>query len=94
LAVAKSPSIATRLKELRTAAGMTQAELAAKAGLSLQGLWQIESGRRDPSWSTVVKLAKALNVSLASFDSLLDDRSHGADADAERPASPIISKRK
>lgn len=58
---------AGRLKELREAAGMTQGELANKAGLTLDGLGQLERGRRQPSWETVCRLADALGVSTEAF---------------------------
>jgi DNA-binding XRE family transcriptional regulator len=41
---------------------MTQAALAAKAGISREYLTRIESGRYDPRISVVVKIAEALRV--------------------------------
>jgi transcriptional regulator with XRE-family HTH domain len=49
----------------QAAAGLTQQELASKAGLSISGLVQIELGTvPDPRVSTLRALAKALGVSL------------------------------
>ena len=38
-----------RLKDLRAARGMTQADLAARLGVSRQTVIAVESGRYDPS---------------------------------------------
>jgi len=56
-----------RLKELRQAAGLTQSRLAELAGLSKNGIAQLEQGSRDPAWATVFALAQALRVSTDAF---------------------------
>ena len=56
-----------RLRELRTAAGLTQGELAEKAGLTRVGVAQLEIGRRKPAWETVLALCKALGVTCEEF---------------------------
>ena len=58
---------ARRLADLRTAAGLTAAQLADRAGLSRQAVWRLEEGRREPSWASVVALAEALGVSTERF---------------------------
>lgn len=65
--VAEPSSFAARLKELREAAGVSQYRLAQLSGLAKQTLSQLEKGSNDPSWETVLKLAKALGVSVAEF---------------------------
>lgn len=55
----------TPLKSLRTAAGLTQAQLAIKAGISKRTLEQYENGRNDTANAQahiIIKLADALNV--------------------------------
>jgi putative transcriptional regulator len=59
---------AARLREQRTAAGLTQAELAERAGMHLHGVTKLEQGDREPSWATVQALARALGVSCAAFE--------------------------
>lgn len=52
-----------RIKELRKAKGMTQAELAEKAELGSSGQVQIakfEAKARVPTWDTLIRLARAL----------------------------------
>jgi transcriptional regulator with XRE-family HTH domain len=57
------PLITRRLKKLRAAAGLTQQELAVKAGLSIAVVCQVEQGRKaDPLVSTVQALAAGLGV--------------------------------
>jgi transcriptional regulator with XRE-family HTH domain len=58
---------ARRLRELRTAKGWTQGELAEKAGMSKAGVADLEQGRREPSWATVLALAEALGVACDDF---------------------------
>lgn len=63
----KADRFPARLKELREAAGLTQVQLADKAGFTKDGIAQWESGRRVPSWPNVVALAQALGVSCEDF---------------------------
>jgi len=57
-----------RLVELRKAAGLTQAELAVKAGLGMMQVSRIERGAvSDPQMSTVQALAEALGVPVAEL---------------------------
>ena len=56
-----------RLRELRQQANLTQAELAAKAGLHRQAIAKFELGEREPHWSSAVALAIALGVSVQEF---------------------------
>jgi transcriptional regulator with XRE-family HTH domain len=58
---------AGRLRELREGATLTQAELAEKAGLTREGVAQLETGRRKPVWETVLALCQALGVSCEEF---------------------------
>jgi transcriptional regulator with XRE-family HTH domain len=53
-----------RLKRLREAAGLSQAKLAAAAGVSQRALQNWEYGERTFDFETAVKLAAALGCSL------------------------------
>lgn len=56
-----------RLKKLREARGLTQEQLAEKAGVSRAYLARLEIGRHDPPLSTLEKLAKALKVKVGKL---------------------------
>jgi transcriptional regulator with XRE-family HTH domain len=56
-----------RLWELRSAAGLTQKQLAERAGLTREAVACLEAGRNDPRWKTVVALCGALGVSSDQF---------------------------
>lgn len=57
-----------RLKELRENAGLSQGELAERAGIHRVQVNRLESGERSPNWTTVLALARALNVTCEAFD--------------------------
>lgn len=57
------PAFARRLRQLREAAGLSVAELAAKLGVSRQAVHQLEAGRAQPAWETVQRLADVLGLS-------------------------------
>ncbi len=52
------------IRERRTARGLTQEELAHRAGLDYSYLNQIENGRRNPSLDAIDRIATALGVSV------------------------------
>ena len=60
-------NFAGRLKELRVAAGLTQEGLAERAKMSKAGIADLEQGRREPTWATVIALAEALGVTCQAF---------------------------
>lgn len=51
-----------RLKYWRLVRGMTQRDLAGKAGTTHAAVSQIEAGKRQPRPSMILKLAEALGV--------------------------------
>jgi transcriptional regulator with XRE-family HTH domain len=58
---------AERLRELRSEAGLTQEQLAERAGVKRDAVARWERGNREPSWSNVIALADALAVSTEAF---------------------------
>lgn len=54
------PSLGVRLKDVRTAAGLTQAELAQHVGVSRKTINTVENGVFIPSTLLALKLADAL----------------------------------
>ena len=83
MATISSQSFAGLLRGYRLAAGMTQEELAAQAGLSVRGLSDLERGARlAPRRETVQLLADALHLSAAERTRL--------EAAARKPGSPAV----
>ena len=58
---------ACRLKTLREAAGLTQAQLADRTGYYRFTLAKLEQGVQEPTWPTVLALAAALGVKITDF---------------------------
>ena len=56
-----------RLKRLRVAKALTQAALAARAGLTREYISKLEAGKQDPSLTTISALAKALGVPVTAL---------------------------
>jgi transcriptional regulator with XRE-family HTH domain len=73
------PTFAEKLKELREGAGLTQAALAQKSGLSLGVIRDYEQGKKEPALRSAFKLAEALGVAVEEFK---------PDAEAPAPAAP------
>lgn len=62
----RSP-FAARLKSLRESAGLTQQDLASKAGMQKLGVAKLEQGLSEPTWATVQALAKAFDGAVGEF---------------------------
>lgn len=56
-------TLGKRLRELRLAAGLTQAELARRTGIHRPNIARVEAGRHTPSLETLARLAQAIGVS-------------------------------
>ena len=59
---------AERLKTLRASAGLSQPQLAERSGVPVSALRQFEQGRREPTYATLLKLARGLGMSLGALD--------------------------
>lgn len=54
--------VGSRLRELRKAAGLTQAELARRTGIHRPNIARVEAGRHTPSLDTLARIAAAIGV--------------------------------
>lgn len=66
------PRLASRLKEARLAAGLTQAELAEKASVSRKTINTVENGVFTPSTIIALSLARALELKVEDLFWLAD----------------------
>ena len=72
----------TRIRDLRTAAKMTQSELAARLGISPSAVGMYEQGRRQPDPEIVLKLCRL-------FDTTADWLLFGAGMVRVQPGGPM-----
>ncbi len=80
------------LRELRAKAGLTQQQLAEKAGIPLPSLRGHEQGQRIPNWTSVVRIARALGVPTDAFADA-DEVNAGDGAESRRPLRGQSSRR-
>lgn len=66
-------SIFTRIKMSRQRQGLSQVGLAAKTGLGLATIQNIEAGRANPEWSTLAALFSVLNLKFEITSTTLED---------------------
>jgi transcriptional regulator with XRE-family HTH domain len=65
---AKTPDAAAlgrAVQTIRAERGMSQVQLSDKTGLMQSWISHIEHGRRNPTWSNIVRLADGLGVRVA-----------------------------
>lgn len=70
-------SIAAELETVRKASGLTQEQLAVKAGLNRMTVQRLESGALDPRLSTVLEMARAMGMELLLVPQSLRHEVHG-----------------
>ncbi len=70
--------IGKRLRKIREAKGLTQIEVAGKIGMDQSQYSRLEKNTTDPSMSTLLRIASALNIKLTDLFSvdLLTDRNY------------------
>jgi transcriptional regulator with XRE-family HTH domain len=60
-------NIGENIKKIRMAKGLSQKEVTIDAGLDTAQYSRIENGKTDPSVTTLERIAKAMNISLAEL---------------------------
>lgn len=60
-------TIGDRIKKIRKSQGLTQKQLENKTGINQANIRKYESGRQNPKFETLEKIAKALGVSVLSL---------------------------
>lgn len=61
------PALASTLRRLRKERGETQEDLAHRAELTVAAFARIERGHANPTWTTVRRIADALEITLAAL---------------------------
>jgi transcriptional regulator with XRE-family HTH domain len=61
------PALGQAIRQLRTERGMSQEALAHAADTHPTWISHLESGRKNPSWGLVTRIAAALGISLSEF---------------------------
>jgi transcriptional regulator with XRE-family HTH domain len=67
------PALGAAVRRLRHGAGLRQEDLAHRAGVHFTTLRRIETGKSDPTLSTLRRLAKGLDVKLVELISLAEE---------------------
>jgi transcriptional regulator with XRE-family HTH domain len=60
------------VRELRTKSGLSQEELARKSGLHPTYISGIERGLRNPTWRSIGRVCRALNVKISELAALAE----------------------
>lgn len=58
-------NIGDKIKKIRNSKKLTQEQLANRCGLSKNGLWNYENGKRTPNIDTLESISKALEVDIS-----------------------------
>ena len=78
-----------KVKRLRLAKGMSQRELATRAGIGQKVVWNIENGKRSHLPNTLFRLAEALDTTV---EELIVDSSPAANTDPDRTGLPTAKR--
>jgi len=85
-------TFAEKLRELRTAAGLSEAMLAKLSGMSFGAIHNYGLGNRKPTFAAVLKLARALGVTCEAFAGS-DDLGDEPPTEGQGAAQPPGEKR-
>jgi transcriptional regulator with XRE-family HTH domain len=67
------PGLGRAIRQLRTERGLSQEELGLRAGIHPTWISHLESGRNNPAWGSVRRLAAALGVKLSELAALAEE---------------------
>jgi transcriptional regulator with XRE-family HTH domain len=65
-------ALAATVRRMRVERGDTQEDLAHRAGLTVAAFARIERGHANPTWTTVRRIAAALDVSLTALSEAVE----------------------
>jgi transcriptional regulator with XRE-family HTH domain len=67
------PGLGRAIRRLRTERGLSQEEIGLRAGIHPTWISHLESGRNNPAWGSVRRLAGALEVKLSELAALAEE---------------------
>ena len=67
------PGLGKAIKQLRTERGLSQEELGLRSQIHPTWISHIESGRNNPAWGSVRRIAAALDVRLSELAALSEE---------------------
>lgn len=67
------PGLGRAIKQLRTERGLSQEEIGLRAEIHPTWISHIESGRNNPAWGSVRRVAAALGVKLSELAALAEE---------------------
>jgi transcriptional regulator with XRE-family HTH domain len=67
------PGLGRAIKRLRTEQGLSQEEVGLRAEIHATWISHIESGRNNPAWGSVRRIAAALGVRLSELAALAEE---------------------
>lgn len=71
------PGLGRAIRQLRTERGMSQEELGLRAEIHPTWISHLESGRNNPAWGSVRRIAAALDVKLSELAALAEELEAG-----------------
>ena len=71
------PGLGRAIRQLRTERGLSQEELGLRAEIHPTWVSHLESGRNNPAWGSVRRIAAALDVKLADLAALAEELEDG-----------------
>jgi transcriptional regulator with XRE-family HTH domain len=75
------PGLGRAIRRLRTDRGLSQEEVGRRAEIHPTWISHIESGRNNPAWGSVRRIAGALGVSLSELAALAEELDANRDSD-------------
>jgi transcriptional regulator with XRE-family HTH domain len=83
-----SNDLGQRIRSLRHGQGLTLEAISQRSGISIGALSQVERGKGNPAFFTLIKLAHALEVPLTTLLHIESGASPVVRSDARRPLAP------
>lgn len=68
------PGLARAIKQLRTERELSQEELGRRSDIHTTWISHIESGRVNPTWGNIKRIARGLGVSMPELAALAEER--------------------